>query len=54
MKKTTIVKILILLSFIFLIAHPIQAAGVEGTTIVLNARTWWLMDRLCKWKKRIN
>lgn len=54
MKKTTIAKILIFLLFLLFIIKPVQAVGVEGTTIVLNARTWWIMDRMCKWKKRIS
>ena len=39
-------RIRIVLCFIFIIVvmiltSKVQAAGVDGTTIVLNPRTWW-------------
>ena len=48
-------RIKIILCFIFvilvmMITSKVQAAGVDGTTIVLNPRAWWYLDRLCKWK----
>ena len=45
-----IVIVFITIFAIFILNTKTQAAGIEGTTIVLNARTWWRMDRLCKWK----
>lgn len=54
MKK---IKILLMLLFIFIviaITSNTQAAGVDGTTIVLNPRTWWRLDRLCKWLKKLS
>lgn len=35
---------------IFILNTTVQAAGVDGTTIVLNPRPWRRMDRLCQWK----
>lgn len=46
------IKILIFTLFVFIIitlASSVQAAGVDGTTIVINPRTWRRLDRLCKW-----
>ena len=49
------VVIFISILFLFLFIHnSVQAAGVDGTTIVLNPRTWWNLDRLCKWAKRFS
>lgn len=45
-----IIKILVLLFFmvaILLCYQQVEAAGVDGTVIVLNPRTWWNMDRMC-------
>ena len=44
-------KMLILLIFIFfivLLSNSVQAAGIDGTVIVLNPRTWRNMDGLCQ------
>ena len=54
MKKRNIIKFVTIVFFtifaIFILNTRVQAAGIEGTTIVLNPRTWRRMDRLCKWK----
>lgn len=50
--KRNKIKILLYTLLIFIaltLASNVQAAGVDGTTIVLNPRTWWNLDRLCKW-----
>ena len=50
--KRNKIKILLYTLLIFTIltlASSVQAAGVDGTTIVLNPRTWCNLDRLCKW-----
>lgn len=50
--KENRIKILLYTLFIFVIitlASNVYAAGVDGTTIVLNPRSWWKLDRLCKW-----
>ena len=49
--KKNRIKILLYTLLIFIVltlASSVQAAGVNGTTIVINPRTWWEMDRLCK------
>ena len=48
-------RIKIIICFIFIVTvmiltSKVQAAGVNGTTIVLNPRAWWYLDRLRKWK----
>ena len=48
LKLITIVFIAII--EIFILNTKVHAAGIEGTTIVLNPRSWWRVDRLCKWK----
>ncbi len=35
---------------VFILNCNAMAAGIDGTTIVLNPRTWWKLDRLCKWQ----
>jgi len=50
--KENTIKILLYTLFLFVaitLTSCVQAAGVNGTTIVLNPRTWWSLDRLCKW-----
>lgn len=45
-------KILLYALFIFTIVtitSNVQAAGIEGTTIVLNPRSWWKLGGVCKW-----
>lgn len=40
--------ILFVFLFIGLVAFSsVQAAGLDGTTIVLNPRTWWKLDWMC-------
>lgn len=55
--KNNSIKIIFIVVFMFLIISfidKVQAAGIDGTTIVLNARTWWLVDRMCKCVKRFD
>lgn len=50
--KNNKLKILLYTLFIFIaitLASKVQASGVDGTTIVLNPRTWCKLDRMCKW-----
>lgn len=50
-KKNIIKKFVLAILFFFImltISNKVQAAGVDGTTIVLNPRAWWKLDRLCK------
>ena len=53
-KNSNILKIAVILFIIIteilIFSVKVQAAGIEGTTIVLNPRSWWRMDRLCKWE----
>ena len=54
MKKVeqNIIKItisLIFITIILILTNSVQAAGVDGTTIVLNPRTRRRLDRLRKW-----
>ena len=54
MKNKNIIKFTAIIIFtiyaMFILNAKVQAAGIEGTTIVLNPRAWWRLDRLCKWK----
>ena len=50
MKNKNRIKLVFLLFFILgilLITTNVQAAGINGTTIVLNPRAWWKLYRLC-------
>lgn len=49
--KQNIVRIiyLIFITAMMTLTNSVQAAGVDGTTIVLNPRTWWKLDWMCKW-----
>lgn len=52
MKQINKNKIILLIVFalimiILLFNNQSQAAGVNGTVIVLNPRSWWNVGRLC-------
>ena len=58
MKSKKILKLITILFItmieIFILNTKVHAAGIEGTTIVLNPRPWGRVDRLCKWKIRFS
>lgn len=51
MKKSSIRVgiILFLIGIVFLFVNYVQAAGVDGTVIVLNPRAWWNLGWVCQW-----
>jgi len=55
MKKRRMSFFILLFIFIIVVLNStVYAAGINGTTIVLNPRTWWKLDRLCKCFKEIS
>lgn len=51
MKYKSRIKLVLVMFFtigILLINSRVQAAGVNGTTIVLNPRSWWKLYWVCK------
>lgn len=39
--KHILIRVLIILIIVLGITLNVKAAGIDGTTIVLNPRTWW-------------